>query len=126
MTSPFLTDDAILASLGERLAHARLRRDLTQLELAAEAGVGKTTVERIEGGKSVTLANFVRVLRALDLVEELLRIVPEATLRPAELAQRSGRERRRASPKRRRPERPAPPTSFAWGDQQPAAPGSDR
>lgn len=118
MPDPFLTDDAVLARLGERLAQARLRRELTQRELAAEAGVGSTTVERIERGKSVTLANFVRVLRALDLLDELLQMAPEAALRPAELAQRAGRVRQRASSARRRHVTTAPPAPFAWGDER--------
>lgn len=118
MTDSLLTDDAVLARLGERLAQARLARDLTQQQLAAEAGVGKTVVERIENGKSVTLANFVRVLRVLDLLDELLRVAPEPTLRPAELAQRAGQPRRRASAARARGDASAPRTPFVWGDQR--------
>lgn len=116
-TDSLLTDDAVLARLGERLAQVRLRRELTQRELAAEAGVGATTVERIEGGKSVTLANFVRVLRALGLQDQLLNLAPEPSLRPAELAERAGRPRRRVSSRRRR-DPTAPPAPFTWGDER--------
>lgn len=120
MSDSLLTDDAVLARLGERLAQVRLRHELTQRELAAEAGVGATTVERIEGGKSVTLANFVRVLRVLGLQDELLSLAPEPSLRPAELADRAGRRRQRVS--RRRRESATPPAApFAWGDERPTA-----
>lgn len=117
MSDSLLTDDAVLARLGERLAQVRLRRELTQRELAAEAGVGATTVERIEAGRSVTLANFVRVLRALGLQDELLNLAPEPSLRPAELAERAGRPRQRVSPRRRR-DPATPPAPFAWGDER--------
>jgi transcriptional regulator with XRE-family HTH domain len=114
---PLLSDDVVLARLGERLKQVRLRRDLTQRELATEAGVGATTVERIESGKSVTLANFVRVLGALGLQDELLDLAPEPSLRPAELAEQAGRRRQRVSPRRRRA--PAAPSApFAWGDER--------
>lgn len=117
MSDLLLTDDAVLVRLGERLTQVRLQRDLTQRELAVEAGVGSSTVERIESGKSVTLANFVRVLRALGLQDELLNLAAEPSLRPAELAQRSGRRRQRVSSRRRRV-RQAPSAPFAWGDQR--------
>lgn len=117
MAQPFLTDDAILARLGERLAQVRIGRDLTQQQLAEEAGVGKTVVERLENGRSITLANFVRVLRVLDRLDELLLVAPEPTLRPAELAPRSGRPRRRAS-RRRADDVPRPSQPFVWGDQR--------
>lgn len=117
MIDATLTDDAVLARLGERLAQVRLRRELTQRELAAEAGVGATTVERLENGKSVTLANFVRVLRVLGLQDELLNLAPESSLRPAELAERAGRRRQRVSSRRRR-DLAMPPAPFGWGDQR--------
>ena len=41
-----LTDDAVLAELGKRLARTRLARNLTQGELAAEAGVERKVVPR--------------------------------------------------------------------------------
>ena len=52
--STILSDEAILQALGERLAGARLARNLTQAALAEQAGVAKRTVERLE-------ANDVRV-----------------------------------------------------------------
>ncbi len=120
MTDSLLTDDAVLATLGRRLAHERVRRELTQERLAAEAGVARTTVERIETGKSVTLANLVRVLRVLGLLDALLQIVPEPSLRPVDLARGAGRERKRAS-RRRASDDASParsPQPFAWGDER--------
>ena len=44
------TDSRILAELGERLARYRLNRNLTQDQLAREAGVSKRTIVRLEDG----------------------------------------------------------------------------
>ena len=80
--NPFLTDDAVMAEFGQRLARARLARNMSQKQLAEEAGVGERTVARVEAGESPTLANVIRILRALDLVEGLDRLVPEPVVNP--------------------------------------------
>ena len=49
------TDKAVLAELGERLTQIRLERNLTQVQLAVEAGVAKSTVQRLEAGAVATL-----------------------------------------------------------------------
>lgn len=89
--------EAVLAELGNRIQRHRLDRNQTQADLAAEAGVGEATLRRLEGGESVTLANLIRVLRALDHLSGLDGVLPEPTVSPIELAQREGRIRQRAS-----------------------------
>jgi transcriptional regulator with XRE-family HTH domain len=112
---PFLTDDAVMAEFGQRLARARLARNMSQKQLAEEAGVGERTVARVEAGESPTLANVIRILRALDLVDGLDRLVPEPVVNPfVELEQR-GRRRRRASPSRTGEPRRTD-GGWTWGD----------
>ena len=48
------SDQAILQELGARIANTRLERNLTQADLAKEAGVSKRTVERLESGEVAT------------------------------------------------------------------------
>ena len=72
------SDDTILAELGKRLAQKRLGRPWSQAELAEAAGVSKRTVERVEAGASIQLANWLRVLRALELLEDLEAWLPES------------------------------------------------
>ncbi len=93
------SDAAILEDLGRRLARERLRLNLTQEELAERAGVSRATVRRLEAGSSTQLANLVRLLRALGLVDRLRLVVDAPPVRPlVELEdERRGRERRRAS-----------------------------
>jgi transcriptional regulator with XRE-family HTH domain len=87
----YLTDEAVLSELG---------RNLTQRELAAQAGVERKAVQRMEGGEPVKLTSFVRVLRALGLLEALEQLVPEPVPSPIELLKLHGKERRRASGER--------------------------
>jgi transcriptional regulator with XRE-family HTH domain len=113
-----LTDDAVLAELGRRLARARLARNLTRPVLAAEAGVSERTLARIEAGESTTLTNLVRVLRPLGLLESLDALVPADTVNPfTELSQR-GRVRQRASRTAKRGEAPAREGRWVWGDER--------
>jgi len=95
--STLLTDEAILAEIGSRIARRRLELQLTQSDLAEQAGIGKRTLERIEAGGSAQLSNLIRILRALDLVVGLERMIPDAQPRPMDLLKRKGKVRQRAS-----------------------------
>jgi len=96
------TDEAVLVELGGRLAQVRLERNLTQAQLAEQAGVSKRTVERLESGSVATqLSGFVRVCRVLDLIERFDLLVPEPVPSPIEQLKRRGRKRQRASAKRK-------------------------
>ena len=107
-----LSDHAVLAELGLRIADARLGRRMTQAQLAEAAGVSKRTVERLEDGGSTQLANLVRCLRALGRLEGLERLFPETPVNPVELI---GRGRRR---QRTRAQKTAPsPAPWTWGDE---------
>lgn len=114
--SPLLTDKELLAGIGASLERLRLDRNLTQADLAAQAGVSKSTVERLEAGGSSQLTNLVRILRALDLIESLSLLLPEAPASPVEQVRRRGKVRRRASSPTRR--QPAGRAAFRWGDEK--------
>ena len=98
--SNLLTDDAILAEIGERLAARRIELQLTQAAVAEQAGIAKRTLERMEAGHSSQLANLIRVLRVLDAVPGLDNFIPETGPRPMDLLQRKGKIRQRASGRR--------------------------
>ena len=111
--SKLLSDDAILAELGERIARRRLERQLTQAMLAEQAGVAKRTLERIEAGASAQMSSMIRVFRVLDLLPNLDRLIPDAGPRPMDLLKRKGKVRQRAS-SRGRLEGPGEP--WSWDD----------
>jgi DNA-binding XRE family transcriptional regulator len=46
-----LTDDAVLAELGARIAGRRVELQLTQAAVAEQAGIAKRTLERMEAGQ---------------------------------------------------------------------------
>jgi len=116
--SNYNTDATVLDELGRRLQRSRLERNVTQARLAEEAGISKTTLERIERGDDVRLNSFVRVLRALGQLDGLDHLVPEPLPSPIERVKLEGRRRRRAASHRdKTPPKAAP--GWRWGDEEP-------
>lgn len=109
-----LSDRAILKELGGRIARYRLNRNLTQAMLAIEAGVSTPTIQRAEQGKSIQVANFIRILRALELLDNLEILLPKPAVSPIQQARMRGKPRQRASsPSRNRDQ----PPDWSWGDE---------
>ena len=106
------TDEAVLADLGRRLARHRLDLGLTQAELARQAGVGRATVERLEGGHSTQLTSLIRILRVLDKVDALVEMLPEPGLRPIDIVRQKSGQRQRAAGRRNKD------TPWEWADEE--------
>lgn len=100
--TPF-SDNAILTDFGKKIAACRLNNNWTQADLANKAGVSKSTVEHIEKGQSTQLLNMVKILRALDLLNQFLNIIPEQGPSPMELLAAS---RKQQASKRKRASKP--------------------
>jgi transcriptional regulator with XRE-family HTH domain len=93
-----MTDEALLKIIGERLARIRLSQNLTQEQLAGQAGLGLRTVQRLELGEAATqLSGFVRICRVLDLVDRFDVLLPEQAPSPIAQLKLHGRKRRRAT-----------------------------
>lgn len=111
---PYQTDDAVLKGIGHRISQLRLNRNLTQAEVAAEAGVTRPTLVRIEKGMPTDFVSFLRLLRALNLLDGLDALIPAQSISPVEraLSQRESRQRARKP-------RPKEPTNrgWKWGDE---------
>jgi transcriptional regulator with XRE-family HTH domain len=107
------TDKAVLEELGSRLRDLRLSRNISQAALAKEAGMARFTLQRIEDGQPTSMINLIRLLRALDLLEELDGLIPEGIDRPVEQLQRRSKRRRAGSP--RKAESTGP---WQWGDEE--------
>jgi transcriptional regulator with XRE-family HTH domain len=90
------SDETVLAELGRRLARTRLERNLSQQQLAGEAGVSRATIERLEAGNPIKSSSLIRVLRSLGLLDALDRLIPEPLPSPVERLRLQGRQRRRA------------------------------
>ncbi|MEI7444454.1 MAG: helix-turn-helix transcriptional regulator [Burkholderiales bacterium] len=74
-TLPSRFESELLVQLGQRLRAARVSRGLTAAELADQVGISRTTLWCVEkGDPSPTFGTYVRVMAALELVEDLARL----------------------------------------------------
>lgn len=111
-----LTDSAILAELGKRIAQARLQQNRTQRDLAQEAGVSKATLHRIERGTPTQVVQLVKTLRALGLLENLDSAFPVIDASPVRQLEMQSKERKRSSSKRSVPQKSDESDPWSWGD----------
>jgi transcriptional regulator with XRE-family HTH domain len=109
-----LTDAAVLHELGDRLERRRIDAGLTQAQLAAEAGVSKRTVERIEAAHSTDFVMLMRVLRVLQLLEGLESLLPDLPQSPLTLLKGRGRARKRVGHPRQTPASAQPTAPWKW------------
>ena len=112
--SKLMTDDAVLAEIGNRIARYRIDQQVTQADLAEQAGVSKRTVERVEAGASMQFSTVIRILRVLDLLPGLDRMIPAPSPRPMDLLKHKGKLRQRASSGQRSNKLPK---KWSWGDE---------
>jgi len=109
-----MSDKATLLELGSRIARCRLNQNMTQEALAIEAGVSTPTVQRLEQGHSTQLANFIRILRALDMLEQFDSLIPEPNISPMQQLKMGGKIRQRASLPTKDKSTVTP--TWKWGD----------
>ena len=67
----FSTAPELCTEFGLRLKQQRLLKNISREELAIQAGLGSSTIQRFEQGKGGTFENFLRIVIALGLVREL-------------------------------------------------------
>ena len=109
------SDDAVLKEIGSRITQYRLNQDITQAALALEAGVSNRTMARVEHGHSVQASSLIRILRALQLIENLDVLIPKPAVSPVQQLKMQGKQRQRASSK---PVRPKKEGTWSWEDEE--------
>ncbi len=122
-TTPTLFPPAIrqLASLGERLRVARLRRRYSAESVAKRAGVARGTLYRVEeGDPGVSIATYASVLRVLGLQGDLDLVARDDVL--GRKLQDLKLPTRKVAP--RRPSASEKPSSAHSGEPVPPAPSS--
>lgn len=80
------TDSRILQELGNRLRALRLRKNITQEELADRALIAVGTVKSLERGKG-KLSTLIAVMRELELLQQFDQFIPPETISPLQMAE---------------------------------------
>ena len=106
------SSEAIENALSERIEEIRLKRNITQSRLSREAGVSRSTITRLaQEGKGISLDSFIRVLKALQLADNLGTLLPEPGLSPLEELERGSQ-----SPRQRARARKQDSKKWTWQD----------
>ena len=73
--------ERILDTVGEQIKLARLRRKLSSEQVAERAGIGRSTLVRIEKGDAgVSIGHLINVLRVLGLKKDFLLLAKDDEL----------------------------------------------
>jgi putative transcriptional regulator len=96
-----LSDKGIEQELGGRIRALRLRKNVTQKELAEATTLSLNTIKSLESG-SGKLSTVIAVLRELGALDALDNFIPEPSISPLQLAKMQGRQRERATGARRK------------------------
>jgi len=94
-----LSDKGIEEALGRRIKALRLRKNITQKELADVTTLSLNVIKALESGRG-KLSSLIAVLRELGALEQLDSFIPEISVSPIQLARMQGKVRERASGER--------------------------
>ena len=96
-----LSDKAIERKIGEKIRFLRLRRNMTQMQLADSTQLSISTVKNLEKGEIKSFDAIIRVLRILCKLDIFTPLVEEEPLSPNEYYEMSllktKHQRKRAS-----------------------------
>ena len=99
-----LSDKGVEQELGRRIRALRLRKNVTQKELAQATTLSLNTIKSLEAG-SGKLSTVIAVLRELGALDQMDSFIPEPSISPLQLARMRGKQRERASGRRRKARR---------------------
>lgn len=82
-----LSNSAIISDLGKRFTSYRKRMGFTQKEISEHTGLSVFTISSFERGSAtgLTLFSFIKLLRAVECLEEIDKLLPELPISPKEL-----------------------------------------
>jgi transcriptional regulator with XRE-family HTH domain len=95
----FKTPTELQVLLGEQIQRLRLSRNQNQHTVAEKAGVSEKSLRNLEAGRGSTVETLLRTLKALDSLEGINMLAPEATVNPLELLRHAKRRQRVRQPR---------------------------
>ena len=100
--SMYNTSNELQSRLGESINRLRLKKGISQAEVAAKANVAVTSIIRLEAGKGGNLSTFIKVLKALDSESWLNTLAPLITVSPMDIVNRVSERQRVYAPRRKK------------------------
>ena len=93
------TPARVIIRLGQRYKATRIAMEITQKDVADRTGISMSTIRRFENGLTfnITLANFIALLQAIGMADNLEDTIPEVLTDPNVLFNLQSKQRKRAS-----------------------------
>ena len=91
-----MSDKALAGVIGTFVRHHRMEQNRTQDELAAAAGISRSTLSLLERGETVTVTTLIQVLRVLDQLQVFSGFEVRESLSPLAFAKLQKEKRQRA------------------------------
>lgn len=84
----------IIRELGKRYGSYRKRMGYTQKEIAEKSGLSVFTISSFENGSStgITVASFIKLLRVIDCLDEIEKLLPELPESPRALFKKQSKK----------------------------------
>lgn len=101
-----MSDTALIKIIGSFIKRQRLLQNKTQGQLAAEAGINRSTLSLFENGVNSNLITLIQLLRALKLLHLLKVFQLTKQISPLQLAKIEKSERIRARNKNKNESKP--------------------
>ena len=94
-----MSDGALVETVGYFIKYHRLNQNKSQSDVAASAGISRSTLSLLERGKKISLGNLIQVLRVLDLlyIMDIFKVSNEVS--PIEYAKLQKNKRQRSRSK---------------------------
>ncbi len=96
-----MSDSAIVEAIGSFVQDSRLKKNLSQSEVAKRANISRSTLSLLERGETVALTSLLQVLRVLDLFHVLEPFEIKKQVSPIAIAKLERDQRKRASSRKK-------------------------
>ena len=104
-------EKAVVNELSVRLKDYRIAKNLTRRDLADLAMMSEGTVKRFETGSEISLSNFVKLIGALGLTNNLDLLIPDQSNRPSFYINNYNKRQRASKTGKKNSE-------WKWGDEE--------
>jgi transcriptional regulator with XRE-family HTH domain len=95
-----MSDKALTEYIGAFVRHHRMEQSKTQEDLAAAAGISRSTLSLLERGETITVVTLIQVLRVLDQLSVLNAFEVKETISPLALVKLQKGKRQRIRSKK--------------------------
>lgn len=91
-----MSDMKLHETIGNFIQGHRLQQNISQSDLANQAGISRSTLSLLERGENVALSTLIQTMRALNILHLLEHFVFQPQISPIEVAKQQKKRRKHA------------------------------